>query len=482
MKKLSELFYPYIFAPEYASIEVSDVTDDSRKVKPGGMFIAISGNDRNGEKYIPNAVANGAKVVLLQESADRNLVEKCKNAIFLFVPDVREAMATVAGNFFKSSFDNIATVTGTNGKSSTVDMFRQIANNLKIFTASIGTLGVIAEHYEEKFGNHLTSPGSIELNRILHNLTGKVRNVVMESSSHGIEQRRMSGINFFVCGFTNFSEDHLDYHKTMESYWRAKLLLFSDLAPQSAKFVVNADCEKSEDIEKIADVRKMQCLSYGRYGRDFRILNIVSAGTHQQVAFEHSGRLYSYDLPLMGEFQVYNSLCALGMCYCCGMSIEDIVNVMPKMQSIPGRLELVATNNGTNIFVDYAHTPAALQSAISALKKSGPVAVVFGCGGDRDKQKRKAMGQVAGKYADMVIVTDDNPRSENPTEIRKNITDGCPNAIEIADRAEAICYAIDQVRSGYSILVAGKGHEDYQIIGDQTIHFSDKEIILEHVK
>lgn len=482
MKKLSEFFYPGILTPEQASIEISDVTDDSRKVSSNGMFIAIPGNACNGERYIPDAIANGAKVILLQGEKSHNLIEKYKNVVFLFVSDIRESMADIADNFFRSSFDNVATVTGTNGKSSTVDMFRQIMNNLGIPTASIGTLGVVAEHYKEKFEKHLTSPGSIELHKILHNLTGKVDNVVMEASSHGIEQRRIARVKFSVCGFTNFSEDHLDYHKTMDNYWQAKLLLFSSLAPQSAQFVINADCEKSKDIEKIANSRKIQCLSYGRNGQDFRLLNVEVCGTHQMVTFENCGRLYNYDLPLAGEFQVYNSLCALGMCYCCGASIEDIVGVMPQIQAIPGRLELIATSNGNNIFVDYAHTPAALQSAVLALKKSGSVAVVFGCGGDRDKQKRKIMGQVAQKYADMVVVTDDNPRGENPAEIRKNIMEGCPNAIEIADRAEAIRYAIDKIQPGYSLLVAGKGHEDYQIIGNQTTHFSDKEVILECIK
>lgn len=482
MKKLSELFCPNILTSEQASIEISDISDDSRKVSSGSMFIAIPGNNCNGERYIPDAIANGAKVILLQGEKNHNLIEKYEDVVFLFVPDIRGSMADVADNFFESSFDNITTVTGTNGKSSTVDIFRQIMNNLGVPTASIGTLGVISKHYKEKFEKHLTSPGSIELHKILHDLTGKVRDVVMEASSHGIKQRRISGIKFSVCGFTNFSEDHLDYHKTMDDYWKAKLLLFSSLAPQTAKFVVNADCEKSKDIEKIASSRKIQSLSYGRNGQDFRLLNIEPCGTNQLVTFENSGRLCCYDLPLVGEFQVYNSLCAIGMCCCCGAPMGDIVEVMSQIQAIPGRLELVATSNGNNIFVDYAHTPMALQSAILSLKKSGPVAVVFGCGGDRDKQKRKIMGQIAQKYADTVIVTDDNPRNENPAEIRNDVMEGCPKAIEIADRSEAIHYAIDKIQPGYSLLVAGKGHEDYQIIGNQTTHFSDKEVILEYMK
>lgn len=482
MKKLSELFCPYIFDKKYESIEIRDVSDDSRNVKPGSMFIAVPGNTNNGEIYLLEAIKKGAKVVLVQGKKNESLVNQYNDTVFLFVPDIRKEMASIANKFFENSFDNIAVVTGTNGKSSTVDMFRQIANNLGISTASIGTLGVIAKDYSKKSTKHLTSPGSIELNKILHNLTGKVRNIAMEASSHGIEQKRIASLNFTVCGFTNFSEEHLDYHKTMENYWQAKSLLFSDLASESAKFVVNADCDKSQDIEKIASSRNIKCLSYGRKGRDFRILGIDTVGTHQHVVFEHNGCKHAYDLPLMGEFQVYNSLCALGMCYCCGMNVEDIIGVMKKMQPISGRLELVASKNGSNIFIDYAHTPAALQSAILALKKSGPVTVVFGCGGDRDKQKRKVMGQLAEKYADEVIVTDDNPRTENPEEIRKSIMEGCPHAAEISDRKEAICYALDKLRSGYSLLIAGKGHEDYQIVGDKTVHFSDKEVILEHMK
>lgn len=487
MKKLSELFCPYVFDPEYASAEISDVTDDSRCVTPGSMFIAVPGNACSGEMYVQEAVKKGAKVILLQKEKNGKLSEQCDGVIFLFTDDVRAEMPRAAGNFFESSFDNMAAVTGTNGKSSTADIFRQLMNLLNIPTASIGTLGVIAEGYTQRSEKHLTSPGSIELNKILHDLTGKVRSVVMEASSHGIEQRRMANLNFTVCGFTNFSEEHLDYHETMENYWHAKSLLFSELAPGTAKFVVNADCEKSEEIEKIAAARGIQCFSYGLNGRSFKIMDMVPSGTHQYVLFRYNERVYLYDLPLMGEFQVYNSLCALAMCHCCGAEVSDLVKIMPKLQPISGRLELVASINGTgknasNIFVDYAHTPAALQSAVSALKQTGSVSAVFGCGGDREKQKRGIMGRIAQESADYVVVTDDNPRTEDPAEIRKSIMKECPKAKEIADRAEAICYAIDNLQPGCSLLIAGKGHEDYQIIGDKTIHFSDKEVVLEHIK
>ena len=458
---------------------VTDVTDDSRKVQSGGAFIAVSGNQSDGTKYINDAIEKGAAVIIRQ--GGKYYCEKKPNVTLISVTDVRKIMAGVAQYFFRSSFYKIAVVTGTNGKSSTVDMVRQIMNNDNFEAASIGTLGVISRRYTEKFPNHLTSPGSIALNKILQQLTGKVATVVMEASSHGIEQKRIAYIPFDVCGFTNFSEDHLDYHKTMNNYWKAKSLLFSDIAPSKAKFVINADDPKCKHIEKIAKMRNIECLTYGYKGQDFCIIDIKIDGIGQSVLFEYKPKheYYKYYLPLAGEFQVYNSLCALGICYCCGMDIESIVEQIPKIMPIAGRLERVVPN--ANIYVDYAHTPDALQNAICSLKKSGNVTVVFGCGGDRDSQKREIMGHIASKYADKVIITDDNPRTENPATIRQSIMKGCPHAIEIADRREAICYAIDNMKENEFLLIAGKGHEDYQLIGDRTLYFSDREVVQEYL-
>lgn len=481
MKALSEIF-PDWNLEDNGGIKITDVTDDSRKVTVGGLFVAVQGNKEDGRTFIQDAIVKGASCVVFQAENEKRRLFSGDGVLFFQVPDVRAELACIAANFFDSSFENIVTVTGTNGKSSTVDIFRQILNNLNLSTGSIGTLGVIAPNYLQKSEKYLTCPGAIELHQILHSLSGKVRNIAIEASSHGIVQRRVANIDFRACGFTNFTEDHLDYHKTMAEYWRAKRLLFSELAPKSATFVINADVheEQSEDAKSIAKDRGMKCITYGYNHTDMQIESVEISEISQLVRFEFLNKKYTFELPLVGKFQVYNALCALGMCWSCGVDMSDCVDVMQMIKPIPGRMELIVTNCGSRIFVDYAHTPDALQNAIISLKKStiGRVFVVFGCGGERDQQKRKIMGQLAEKYADVVIVTDDNPRSEDPETIRKEICVGCPHGVEIPERAEAIRYAIHLLSAGDSLLIAGKGHETYQMVGERKLHFSDKEVVL----
>ena len=304
----------------------------------------------------------------------------------------------------------------------------------------------------------------------------------MEASSHGLDQHRVDNIKFSVCAFTNFTQDHLDYHKTFENYWIAKERLFSKLGGDF--FVVNSDDTMSEKIIKIAREKNIKCISYGKKSEQIKLISVCEIDQYQRVKISFFGREIEFDLSLAGDFQVYNSLCALGVCYATGISIEAICDSLKKLKPINGRLELISQHNGANIYIDYAHTPDALKNAILSLRKhtKNKLITVFGCGGDRDKDKRQLMGKIAKEFADFVIVTDDNPRGESPDRIRKMILKGCPEAKEIGDRKEAIKFAVNHLQAGDILLVAGKGHEDYQILAEGKVHFSDKEIILDEIK
>lgn len=481
MKKLKELL-SFQLPQKIRNLQVNGVCDNSKNVEDGNMFVAVVGSNLNGANYIEDAIHRGAKFVV---TAGNFSVEDKNGVIFICVPDIRKELAHIASKFFKSHFDNVVAVTGTNGKSSTVDILRQIWTSSKINAASIGTLGIITKEKCEKLSGNLTSPGSIELHKILHQLSrNAVSCVAMEASSHGIVQHRLDEVPFNVCAFTNLTQDHLDYHKTIENYWLAKSKLFSDLSNKNTVFVANADSEYFSQILKIANDKQLQCVGYGYQADDVKILSVESDGIYQKVKGSFFGQDVSFRLPLQGGFQVYNSMCAAAICYLTGVKIESIINALENLSPINGRLELVATHNSANIYVDYAHTPDALENAILSLRTHtrNRLVVLFGCGGDRDKQKREIMGKVACECADVVIVTDDNPRNESPSIIRSMILQGCCDAIEIAGRDRAIRFAIDQLTNGDTLLIAGKGHEDYQLIKGDKIHFSDKEVILEAVK
>ncbi|MBQ3565345.1 MAG: UDP-N-acetylmuramoyl-L-alanyl-D-glutamate--2,6-diaminopimelate ligase [Alphaproteobacteria bacterium] len=480
MKQLSELI-SFELSDTFKNVEIKDVTDDSRKVVSGGMFVAVEGNAADGKQYIQDAIAKGAVCVVL--NGPKNSVRKNEDVIEVCAEDVRAELAHICAHFFQYNLDKIVAVTGTNGKSSTVDIVRQIWQAQNIKSASIGTLGVITK--DEKITTGLTSPGSVALHRILSKLSAdNVKNVAMEASSHGIIQKRIDDIKFDVCAFTNFSQDHLDYHKTLENYWDAKSRLFSELANSESVIIANADDEKFEQIFKIAQSRNIKCIGYGKNASDIKILDVERGKNKQIVHVSFLQKDVQIDLPLVGDFQVYNTLCAMAICYYTGVSLEYIIEAVKNLQPILGRLEFVGSHNSANIFVDYAHTPDALKKAILSLRPfaKNRLIVMFGCGGNRDAGKRKIMGQVASEFADISVITDDNPRNESPELIRKMILEGCPNGIEIADRAAAIKESIKLLQPGDILLVAGKGHEDYQILADKTIHFNDKEIIQGEIK
>ncbi|MBO6056185.1 MAG: UDP-N-acetylmuramoyl-L-alanyl-D-glutamate--2,6-diaminopimelate ligase [Alphaproteobacteria bacterium] len=476
MKKLAD-FFPV--DDDLKNLSVTDVVDDSRKATPGSMFFAINGNASDGNIFIQDAIKNGAKFIV---SRDENFsVEKRGDVVFFFVTNPRKELARVCSIFWPANFDHVVAVTGTNGKSSTVDIVRQIWIHSDINAASVGTLGIITKDSEIK--GSLTSPGAIALHHIFEDFKKKnIKNVAMEASSHGLDQHRIDSINFSVCAFTNFTQDHLDYHKTFENYWLAKERLFSELGGDF--FVINSDDIMSEKIEKIAREKNINCISYGKKSDQIKLISVREIDQYQKVKISFFEREIEFDLSLAGDFQVYNSLCAMGICYATGISIDSICESLKKLKPINGRLELVGQCNDASIYIDYAHTPDALKNAILSLRKhtKNRLLVVFGCGGNRDKDKRHLMGKIAKEFADIAVITDDNPRNEDPKSIRKMILDSCPDAKEIADRKEAVKFAINQLRSGDILLVAGKGHEDYQILAGGKIHFSDKEIILDEIK
>lgn len=476
MKTLSDLFPNLrdLFGNAGDSI-VSSIVCDSREAIPGSLF-AVFCKDLDREiTLVQNATINGAKFILREKGTRQHAEVFGTNGItFITVPNIRIELARICAEFETHNFENIVAITGTNGKSSTANICSQIWNLSKTNSATIGTLGVIAKNI--KIPTKLTTPDATHLINIFKELEQKkVQNIAMEASSHGLDQHRLDCIKFSICAFTNFTQDHLDYHETFEKYWQAKERLFSELADLNTIFVVNADDPKSEKIFEIAKRRNINYIDYGKKARDIKLISSQRIENYQRVRVSYFKKEIEFDLPLAGSFQVYNALCAAGICNITGLRLKTIFEYFSKLKPISGRLELV----GTNVYVDYAHTPDALKKALVSLRKytTGKLHLVFGCGGERDQKKRKIMGIIASRLADEVIVTDDNPRMEDPTEIRKMILDGCPNAEEIPDRATAIQTAISKLEPSDILLVAGKGHEDYQIFADETIYFSDQEVI-----
>lgn len=494
MKKLRDILsenvlskHDFLINEKFADALVYDLCDDSRKASEGSLFVAIAGNATDGKKYIEDAISNGARYVISE--SDNQFKEKYDDVLFISVDNARHELAYAASRFFESKLEDVIAVTGTNGKSSTVDIIRQIWSNDKRKTISIGTLGIVDESgMRTKLSGTLTSPNPIDLHRILHSFSSKSNSeklsVAIEASSHGIDQHRLDCLPLSVCAFTNFTQDHLDYHKTMDNYWQAKERLFSELSSKDTKFVINADDPKSEKISEIAKKQNVRCVEYGYKAGDVKIIDVIAEQNRQKIRALFFGKEISFALPLFGKFQVFNSLCAATACYLTGVKSEKIIEALENLNPINGRLEQVALmDNEKRIYIDYAHTPDALKNAILSLREHNPkrIITVFGCGGERDHQKRRIMGEIAQKFSDLVIVTDDNPRGEPPEEIRKMIITGCPNAIEVEKRQNAIEYAIDMLQDGDSLLIAGKGHEDYQQIGKQFFQFSDKEVVLNKV-
>jgi UDP-N-acetylmuramoyl-L-alanyl-D-glutamate--2,6-diaminopimelate ligase len=477
-KRLAELL-PENIRPtgDFADLSINGITLDSRQVQEGYLFIAIQGYKLDGAQYINEAIKKGAVAILTYKA-----VEVADDVCLIVSPQLAQIVGEVASNFYsKRQPDFIAAVTGTNGKSSVVNFCKQIWDLLNIKSASLGTLGFDSA-LELKSVVSLTTPDVIKIHEILANLkANKINYLALEASSHGLQQGRLNGIMPNVVGFTNFSRDHLDYHHDLDAYFKAKSLLFTDIANDNTIAVLNADDDRFSELENICKKRDLEIVSYGRNSSEIKLLNIEVNVISQEFSFAYKGQTYQAKVNLTGEFQIYNILCAMAIIHASGIAIEEILAILPNIKSVSGRLERVEVGN-TKIFIDFAHTPAALQNVLQILKnqKHKRLILVFGCGGERDKGKRQEMGKIADQYADITIITDDNPRHEDAASIRQEIMLAMNNPKEIAGRKKAIEYALEILEEGDILLIAGKGHEKYQIIGDQSLPFSDKEVVITH--
>jgi UDP-N-acetylmuramoyl-L-alanyl-D-glutamate--2,6-diaminopimelate ligase len=449
--------------------EVTGFAIDHRKVARGSVFGAFKGAAFDGEDFIPQAVERGAVAVVARPEA------KVERVPLLADPEPRRLFAGLAAKFYAPYPDIVVAVTGTNGKTSTVEMTRQIWRMTGQRSASIGTLGVTTSDDQVKTG--LTTPDIVTF---LSNMAGLERmgitHVAYEASSHGLDQHRCEGVPLAAAAFTNFSRDHLDYHETMDSYFEAKMRLFDELLAPGAAAVVWTDDPRSEEVIERAQLRGHKLLTVGRAGKTIRLVDQTPTPLGQALLLEHDDRSLKLSLPLIGAYQAANVLVAAGLVMATGIGFDRVFSAMQRVAPVRGRLErAVISRAGVPVYVDYAHTPDALEAAIGALRPhvEGRLITVFGAGGDRDVGKRPEMGKVAVDRSDVVIVTDDNPRSEDPARIRADIMAGAPGATEVPGRREAIAEAIRIARDGDIILVAGKGHETGQIIGDRVLPFDD---------
>jgi UDP-N-acetylmuramoyl-L-alanyl-D-glutamate--2,6-diaminopimelate ligase len=458
-----------------AGIRVYGITADSRQVGQGFGFFAIPGAKADGAKFSSDAVARGASVVIGERQRPAGLDQKIP---YVLVTDVRRSLALAAAKVFPRQPGTMVAVTGTNGKTSVASFVRQIWAALDEQAASVGTIGLVTPSGE--ISGSLTTPDSVSLHELLDRLaeTG-VTHMAMEASSHGLDQKRLDGVRLAAGAFTNLTRDHLDYHKTFEDYRAAKMRLFDTLLPVGAAAVADADEEDAKHVEAIAKQRGLRYFSVGRAGKDIQLLNDTIDGFAQRLEILADDTKHSVKLPLVGAFQVSNALVAAGLAIATGSDTAKVLTALENLKGASGRLELVGDKNGAPIFVDYAHTPDALENALTALRPyvRGKLAVVFGAGGDRDAGKRPLMGAAAIKHADQIYVTDDNPRSEEPSEIRRAIMKEARGAVEIGDRTEAVRTAIQDLKQGDVLLIAGKGHESGQILRDRTIPYTDHEAV-----
>jgi UDP-N-acetylmuramoyl-L-alanyl-D-glutamate--2,6-diaminopimelate ligase len=454
-----------------ADLEVTGVTSDSRAVRPGVIFVAVPGSKADGSVFAADAERRGAAVVIAGIGASLGSVV----VPVMKVDDPRLVLAQLAARFYGAQPATMVAVTGTSGKTSVASFTRQIWEQAGFAAASIGTTGVIAPGRND-YGS-LTTPDPVALHQLLAELAREgVTHAAMEASSHGLDQRRLDGVRLAAGAFTNLGRDHMDYHPTVEDYLNAKLRLFDTLLPKGAPAVIFADDAFSEPAIKAAKAAGVEVLTVGRHGDYLALKRVEHERYRQRAEIAHSGELYEIDLPLAGDFQIYNALVAAGLAISTGTPAGKVLKSLEKLKGAPGRLDLVGTAaNGAPVYVDYAHKPDALENVLASVRPftTGRVIVVFGCGGDRDRGKRPIMGEIATRLADVTIVTDDNPRSEVPDAIRSAIMAAAPGAIEIGDRHKAIRTAVDMLKAGDTLIIAGKGHEEGQTIGAETFPFSD---------
>jgi UDP-N-acetylmuramoyl-L-alanyl-D-glutamate--2,6-diaminopimelate ligase len=475
--KLRDLFSDdAAIEPQAEAVDVKGLSVDSRAVKPGDLFFALAGSKTDGSRFIDAAINAGAVAVAGgRASPDRRVP-------FVVTPNPRRALALAAAKFYPRQPATIAAVTGTSGKTSVAAFTRQIWQRLGHASASIGTIGLVSPK-RTVYGS-LTTPDPIALHKQLDEITGDgVTHLAFEASSHGLDQFRLDGVRVAAGGFTNLTRDHMDYHPDVAHYLAAKLRLFRDLVAPGGAAVISADHECSQEVIDAASKRGLRIIAIGRNadggGEGIRLVGATVEGYAQNLALANRGRNYTVKLPLVGEFQIENALVAAGLAIGTGSEPAAVLAALEHLEGARGRLERVGEHNGAPIFVDYAHKPDALAKALQALRPCAKrrLVVVFGAGGDRDAGKRPIMGAIAAEHADQVIVTDDNPRSENPQTIRAAILAEAKGASDIGDRAEAIRAGIAALQPGDALLIAGKGHETGQIVGDKVLPFSDHEAV-----
>ncbi|MBT6031367.1 MAG: UDP-N-acetylmuramoyl-L-alanyl-D-glutamate--2,6-diaminopimelate ligase [Kordiimonadaceae bacterium] len=456
-------------------VDICGITADSRQVKPGFMFVALPGLKYNGADFINDAVAAGAVAILCLPAA------KIDNNEIIWVLDEYpgRVFPYIVSRFFKTQPEKIAAVTGTNGKTSVAFFTQQIWKQLGIKAASVGTLGIQADGYQKNTG--LTTPDPVVIHKALSELCERgVDHVVFEASSHGLDQRRLDGINISAAAFTNLTHDHLDYHHTEQEYFNAKKRLFSELLPPSQTAVLNIDSPLVSEVQQICKAQGHKIITVGHNNGDIRLLSQRTSSAGQEITVSYNSIIYDISLPLVGHFQAINALMAVGLVIGCGGNADKAFKALSYLRPVRGRMEQAGRHpSGARIYVDYAHTPDALETVLKALKPHvrGKLHVVFGCGGDRDKTKRKIMGEIAAAEAEVIYVTDDNPRSEDSATIRAEILKGCPVAQNIGDRARAIQLSVSSLTKGDILLVAGKGHEQGQTIGTEVKEFDDVSVV-----
>lgn len=458
--------------------EVTGLAVDNRAVKPGYVFAAMPGSNVHGATFAADAIERGAAAILTDAQGARIAAEAAGAAgTAIVITDApREALARTAALWFGAQPETMIAVTGTNGKTSIATFVRQIWIEMGLTAVNLGTTGV-----EGAWTAPLahTTPEPITLHRALSEAAAAgVTHAAMEASSHGLDQRRLDGVLLRAAGFSNFTQDHLDYHETFEAYFDAKAGLFARVLPDDGTAVINIDDPRGIDMAAIARARGCEVISVGRDGGDLHLKGQRFDATGQDLLFSWRGRDFQKRLNLIGGFQADNVLLAAGLVIACGADPADVFDTLPHLSTVRGRMQLAATRAGGGaVFVDYAHTPDAVSTALSALRPHvlGRLIAIVGAGGDRDPSKRPAMGRAAAQNADLVFVTDDNPRSEDPALIRAAVLDGAPGATEVGDRAEAIMRGVDALGPGDALLVAGKGHETGQIVGDDVFPFDDVE-------
>ena len=468
MMKLSELTAAIGITYQGDDLEITNLSCHSGQIKHGGLFFAVRGAQTDGADFVPQAIQNGAVAIVAEHDIQTTVP-------VIVVHNIHQAMVKMAECLYLSDNVKKVAVTGTNGKTSTVYYVAQIMNALGVPSASMGTIGINSP-LMKKSGS-MTTPDVCTLHQNLSDLqTAGVKVVALEASSHGLDQGRLDGVSLLAGAFTNLTQDHLDYHKTMQAYLSAKIKLFDKIV-HGGYAVLNADIAEFDMLKNVALSKGLKVISYGQNGEDLRILEQKPLPSGQRVSVYAFGKTYDMDLNIVGDFQLMNILCAIGLSIGLGATAEDIMQAIPFLKAPEGRLEHVATlKNGASIYVDYAHTPDALERVLKTMRShtQGRLVCVFGCGGNRDRAKRPLMGEIANRLADVVYITDDNPRFENPSEIRSQIVASCPKGIEIGDRHTAILIAVGSLQENDVLIIAGKGHETGQTINGVSYAFDDK--------